>query len=99
MRASPGRRKYASGLLGSRATMKTPALTAVACAFWFTHCSHAPVQAEAPAPAQRAPPPPPPPPPPTPPPRLSYPAARLDDLVDDYHGPRVADPYRWLENP
>src|SRR6218665_1275107 len=91
MRASPGRRKYASGLLGSRATMKTPALTAVACAFWFTHCSHAPVQAEAPAPAA--------PPSSTAAPRLSYPAARLDDVVDDYHGTRVADPYRWLENP
>jgi prolyl oligopeptidase len=29
--------------------------------------------------------------------RLSYPAAARDDVVDDYHGTRVADPYRWLE--
>ena len=27
-----------------------------------------------------------------------YPAARKADVVDDYHGTRIADPYRWLEN-
>jgi prolyl oligopeptidase len=29
--------------------------------------------------------------------RIKYPAARKTDQVDDYHGTRVADPYRWLE--
>ena len=30
---------------------------------------------------------------------LSYPATRKADQVDEYHGTRVADPYRWLEDP
>ena len=30
--------------------------------------------------------------------RLSYPAARRDDVVDDLHGVAIADPYRWLED-
>ena len=31
-------------------------------------------------------------------PKLNYPAARTDDVVDNYHGTQVRDPYRWLEN-
>jgi prolyl oligopeptidase len=30
---------------------------------------------------------------------MKYPPAHKSDIVDDYHGTRVADPYRWLEDP
>ena len=30
--------------------------------------------------------------------RLIYPRAPRDGVVDEYHGTRVADPYRWLED-
>lgn len=29
----------------------------------------------------------------------TYPSARMADIVDDYHGTLVTDPYRWLEDP
>jgi prolyl oligopeptidase len=32
-------------------------------------------------------------------PRLSYPTARRADQTDDYYGTKIADPYRWLEDP
>src|SRR6476469_391646 len=31
-------------------------------------------------------------------PPLKYPAAQKGDQVDLYHGVRIADPYRWLED-
>lgn len=31
--------------------------------------------------------------------RFKYPDAKKSDQVDTYHGAKVADPYRWLENP
>src|SRR5262245_32192443 len=30
--------------------------------------------------------------------KLAYPAAKTVEQVDDYHGTKVKDPYRWLES-
>jgi len=30
---------------------------------------------------------------------FTYPDAHRADVADVYHGTRVGDPYRWLENP
>ena len=31
--------------------------------------------------------------------KIEYPKAKKIDQIDDYHGTKVSDPYRWLENP
>ena len=30
--------------------------------------------------------------------KIKYPETKMIDVVDDYHGVEIADPYRWLEN-
>ena len=30
--------------------------------------------------------------------RLNYPPTKKGELVEDYHGTKVADPYRWMED-
>jgi prolyl oligopeptidase len=31
-------------------------------------------------------------------PKIDYPETKKTDVTDDYHGTKIADPYRWLEN-
>jgi prolyl oligopeptidase len=31
-------------------------------------------------------------------PSLQYPVSKKQDITDDYHGTKIADPYRWLED-
>jgi prolyl oligopeptidase len=31
-------------------------------------------------------------------PKINYPETRKTEVTDDYHGTKIADPYRWLEN-
>ncbi len=32
------------------------------------------------------------------PPNLNYPPSKVVDQIDDYHGTKIADPFRWLED-
>ncbi len=53
---------------------------------WLVGCGSQQVADEAKAPAAAVK-----------PPALAYPIARQATQVDDYHGEKIADPYRWLE--
>jgi prolyl oligopeptidase len=65
------------------------AATAVVAALAAAPCAHAQLPAPAPPSAAAVP---------SSTARVQYPATRRVDQVDDYHGTKVADPYRWLED-
>jgi prolyl oligopeptidase len=33
------------------------------------------------------------------PPKIEYPVLKEEDVVEEYHGTQISDPFRWLENP
>jgi len=81
--------------LGFTSRLFAGALLLLALALGIPACATNPAAAPAPA----APPPSAPAAvaPPAPAKAYAYPAAARGDVADDFHGTRVADPYRWLE--
>ena len=82
--------------LGAR--LSAAALLFLALSLGLTACAMNSPAAPAPAIAAAEPSTPSAPAPPPPPAKaFAYPEASRGDVADDYHGTRVADPYRWLE--